>query len=177
MPNGKTHDAITFFLIAPTFAATYLMTQNIFCAVIVTVGMLIGGLMFGPDLDIKSTQQSRWGILQSFWYPYQSIFKHRSRWSHGLVFGTLFRVIYFVGATSIVAFLILYFIAAYNNRDLPNILQITKSWQPIGEYIRSNFGEYSMVYLFLGLWIGAASHTATDMAGTFIKTGRISDFI
>jgi uncharacterized metal-binding protein len=31
--------------------------------------------------------------------------------------------------------------------------------------------------MFAGLWIGAASHTLTDIAGSFIKTGRITDFL
>ncbi len=177
MPSGKTHDAITFFLIAPTFAASYLLTKNAAVSAIVTFAMLIGGLMFGPDLDIASNQYSRWGILKGFWFPYQSFFPHRSRWSHGLVFGTLFRVVYFLGALTLVAFLALYAYAAYSGGDLPNLLQITKTWQPIRDFVQLNMGEHALSSLFLGLWIGAASHTATDMAGTFIKTGRVTDFL
>ncbi len=177
MPSGKTHDVITFFLIAPTFAATYAVTQEIPVSTLVTLGMLIGGLMFGPDLDTVSKQYSRWGIIKFMWYPYQSFFSHRSRWSHGLIFGTLFRVIYFLGVSTLIFFLILYFFAAFDGRDLPNLMQITKTWQPIGEFIRLNIGEYAMPSMFIGLWLGAASHTITDMAGTFIKTGRVTEFL
>jgi uncharacterized metal-binding protein len=177
MPSGKTHDAITFFLTAPTFAVTYIVTQEIPVSIVITVGMLIGGLMFGPDLDTVSKQYSRWGIFKFLWYPYQAFFAHRSRWSHGLIFGTLIRVIYFLGTLTLAAFLILYFYATYTGGDLPNLLQMTKTWQPIGEFVRTNIGDYAMPSLFAGLWLGAASHTVTDMAGTFIKTGRIGEFL
>lgn len=177
MPSGKTHDAITFFLIAPTFAATYVVTKEIPISIVVTLGMLIGGLMFGPDLDTVSKQYARWGIFKFLWYPYQSFFAHRSRWSHGLIFGTLIRVIYFMGALTLLAFFVLYFYATYIGGDLPNLLQITKTWQPIGEFVRTNIGEYAMPSMFIGLWLGAASHTITDMAGTFIKTGRVGEFL
>ena len=177
MPSGKTHDAITFLLVAPTFAATYIVTKNLAVSGVITFGMLVGGLMFGPDLDTMSKQYVRWGILKSLWYPYQAFFAHRSRWSHGLIFGTLFRVIYFMGVLTLLAFLGLYAYATYIGGDLPNLFQITKTWQPIGDFIRLNIGDYAMPSLFLGLWLGAASHTFTDMAGTFIKTGRVTEFL
>jgi uncharacterized metal-binding protein len=177
MPNGKTHDAITFFLIAPTFAVTYFVANEIPVSAIVTFGMMIGGLMFGPDLDTVSNQYARWGIIKFLWYPYQAFFAHRSRWSHGLIFGTLIRVIYFMTVLTLVAFLTLYFLATYTGGDLPNLMQIAKTWLPIGEFVRTNLGDYALPSLFAGLWLGAASHTVTDMAGTFIKTGRIGEFL
>ena len=177
MPSGKTHDAITIFLIVPTFAAAYTLTKEVSISIVVTIGMMIGGLFFGPDLDTVSKQYTRWGIFKSLWYPYQSFFPHRSRWSHGLIFGTLFRVVYFMGVLTVLAFLLLYFYAGYIGGDLPNLMQITKTWKPIGEFVSANFGEYALLSVFIGLWIGAASHTLTDMAGTYIKTGRITEFL
>jgi uncharacterized metal-binding protein len=177
MPSGKTHDAITFFLVAPTFAATYLVTKNIAISSVVTFGMLFGGLMFGPDLDTASKQYSRWGIVKFLWYPYQAFFAHRSRWSHGLIFGTFIRVVYFMGVLTLFAFFISYFFATYTGGDLPNLMQMTKTWADIGNFVRTNIGDYAMPSLFAGLWLGAASHTVTDMVGTFIKTGRIGEFL
>jgi uncharacterized metal-binding protein len=177
MPSGKTHDAITFFLVAPTFAATYFVMQNLPISIVVTFGMLFSGLMFGPDLDIHSKQYTRWGFFRYLWYPYQKCFSHRSRWSHGLLFGTLFRVIYFVGVLTLFAFLASYIYATYIGGDLPNLLQMTKTWQTIGDLIRTNIGDYAMPSLLIGLWLGAASHTFTDMAGTFIKHGKVEDFL
>lgn len=177
MPSGKTHDAITFLLIAPTFAVTWKATESLPVASVVTFGMLFGGLMFGPDLDTMSKQYSRWGIFRFLWYPYQAFFAHRSRWSHGLVFGTLLRVIYFMGVMTLLSFIFAYFLAIYTGGDLPRLMEFTRTWQEIGDFIRINVGEYALPSLFAGLWLGAASHTFTDMAGSFVKTGRITEFL
>lgn len=177
MPSGKTHDAVTFFFAAPVFAAVWKITGNVPNSVLVAVAFLIGGLMFGPDLDTMSKQYVRWGIFKTLWYPYQAFFKHRSRWSHGLVFGTFLRVVYFMGVLTLLSFLGAYLYATYTGGDLPRLFEFTKTWTNIGEYARANFGEYVFISLFAGLWLGAASHTLTDMAGTFVKTGKVTDFL
>ena len=133
--------------------------------------------MFGPDLDTMSKQYTRWGIFRSIWYPYQAFFSHRSRWSHGLIFGTLLRVIYFMGVLTLLAFLFVYIYESYTGGTLPDLFEMTKTWGLIGNYVRTNFGEYVFPSLFAGLWLGAASHTLTDMAGSFIKHGRIMEFL
>ena len=173
MPSGKTHDAITFFLAAPTFVAAWLVTQSVSLAFIIAFGMLFGGLMFGPDLDTRSKQYTRWSIFRFLWYPYQAFFAHRSRWSHGFVFGTLLRIVYFMGVLTLFSFLACYVLAAYAGGAMPGLMEFAKTWRQIGEFVRQNFGEYVFLYLFVGFWLGAASHTLTDIAGTFIKTGKI----
>jgi uncharacterized metal-binding protein len=177
VPSGKTHDAITFLFVAPTFAAAWKLTENFPLASIVTIAFLIGGLMFGPDLDTHSKQYTRWGIFCYLWYPYQAFFKHRSRWSHGLVFGTLLRIVYFMGALTLLSFLPIFLLAWYAGGDLPNLMEFTKAWTSIGEFVRADLGEHAFTSVFVGLWLGAASHTLTDMAGSFVKTGRISEFL
>lgn len=133
--------------------------------------------MFGPDLDTHSKQYTRWGVFCYLWYPYQVFFKHRSRWSHGLIFGTFLRIVYFMGALTLFSFLFAYALAIYAGGDLPNLMEFAKTWKSIGNYVRTDLGEYVFLYAFAGLWLGAASHTLTDMAGTFIKTGKVQDFI
>lgn len=177
MPSGKTHDAVTFFFTAPVFIAAWKITENLPISAVVAVAFLIGGLMFGPDLDTMSKQYTRWGFFRILWYPYQVFFKHRSRWSHGLVFGTFLRVVYFMGVLTLLSFLAVYLIAIYTDNDLPNLLEFTKTWQQIGEYVRTNVGENAFPSVFIGLWLGAASHTLTDIAGTFVKTGKITEFL
>lgn len=177
MPLGKTHDTVTFFLTAPVWAATWQFTSNISIATIVTATFLIGGLMFGPDLDTHSKQYTRWGIFKPFWYPYQKFFKHRSRWSHGLIFGTFLRVVYFMGVLTLMSFLVTFMVTIYQSNDIPHLFEFTKQWQIIGEYARINLGEYVFYAIFAGLWFGAASHTITDMAGSFVKTGRLGEFL
>jgi len=177
MPSGKTHDAITFLFVAPVFAASYLITKDFPTSTVITAGFLFGGMMFGPDLDTMSKQYVRWSIFRFLWFPYQAVFKHRSRWSHGLIFGTLFRVIYFMGALTLFSFFLAYVLATYTGGDLPRLIEFTQTWKEIGKFIRTNIGEYALPSAFIGLWLGAASHTFTDMAGSFIKTGRITEFL
>ncbi|MDQ2746604.1 MAG: metal-binding protein [Acidobacteriota bacterium] len=177
MPSGKTHDAVTFLFAAPIWAASWQFTQSLPAASIVAATFLFGGLMFGPDLDTHSKQYTRWSIFCWLWYPYQAFFAHRSRWSHGLVFGTLIRVIYFAGVLTIVSFLATFLLAFYAGGDPPNLLEFVKTWRGIGNYVRADLGEYAFLYAFIGAWLGAASHTLTDIAGTFIKTGRVSEFL
>ena len=177
MPSGKTHDAVTFFCAAPTFAAAWKITQSVSLASLITIAFVFGGLMFGPDLDTRSKQYTRWSVFCFLWYPYQAFFKHRSRWSHGLVFGTFLRVVYFMGALTLFSFIITYLFAIYSGGTVPGLMEFAEIWRQIGEYVRANFGENVFVATFAGLWLGAASHTLTDMAGSFVKHGRIMEFL
>lgn len=177
MPSGKTHDAITFLLAVPAFAAGYVFTHDPVSGAVVAAAFVFGGLMFGPDLDTVSRQYSRWFFLRFLWFPYRSFFKHRSRFSHGLIFGALIRVVYFMGVVTLTAFLAAYIYAAFAGGKLPGLVGFARVWQPIGEFTRQKFGEYFLPLVFVGLWLGAASHTFTDMAGSFIKTGRVAKFL
>src|ERR671929_1409978 len=103
MPSGKTHDMVTLVLAPPTLAAAWGLTGSVVLSVAATAAMLFGGLMFGPDLDIQSRQYTRWGVFRFLWWPYRMMFRHRSRWSHGIIFGTLIRVVYFAAVVTLVA--------------------------------------------------------------------------
>jgi len=177
MPSGKTHDAITFLLAIPAAVVGYLATGDPASAVVVAAAFIFGGLMFGPDLDTASRQYSRWFFFRFLWFPYRSFFKHRSRFSHGLVLGALIRVVYLLGAITLAAFLAVYVYTAYSGGKLAGFNEFTGAWRQIGRFTRDNFGEFFLLFVFLGLWLGAASHTFTDMAGSFIKTGRVAKFL
>jgi len=177
MPSGKTHDAVTFLLTVPALALTYAATMNFAASLTVTAAFLFGGLMFGPDLDTFSKQYSRWSIFRLLWYPYRSFFKHRSRWSHGLVFGTFLRVVYFMGVLTVAAFLSVLVVAAYLRAETPNPVDFAEAWSSLGNFVRANLGDQFLPAVFFGTWVGAASHTFTDMAGSYVKTGRITEFL
>lgn len=177
MPSGKTHDAVTFLFVAPVFAAAWQATENLPVSIITTAAFAFGGLMFGPDLDTHSKQYTRWGVFCYLWYPYQKFFAHRSRWSHGLIFGTLLRVVYFMGALTLLSFLPVFALAWHSGGELPNLMEFARVWQNIGDFVRQDVGEYAFPSLFVGLWLGAASHTLTDMAGSFVKHGRVMEFL
>jgi uncharacterized metal-binding protein len=178
MPSAKTHDAITFMLAAPAAAAAYAGTWHASAALIVGLSFLFGGLMFGPDLDTVSRQYSRWGLLRWLWFPYRSFFKHRSRFSHGLILGALLRVFYFAGVITLVVFVLGYVYATYAGGRMPQLADINTVWRPVGGFVNSYLGGGEFYLLsFVGLWIGAASHTLTDIAGSFVKTGRVSKLL
>lgn len=172
MPSGKTHDVITLLLAVPAAAAGFAATHDWSLVIILAVSFLFGGLMFGPDLDTGSTQYSRWRVFRLLWFPYRNFFKHRSRWSHGLIFGTFLRVVYFMGVATCLAFLGTYFYTTYLGGRLPSIWEFPRVWAQLRSLTDRLLGEYAVVGMFVGMWLGAASHTITDIAGTFVKTGR-----
>src|SRR3954452_16487840 len=102
MPSGKTHDRITLMLAVPTAVVAYLVTRDPVSTVVATLGMLLGGFMFGPDLDIDSKQYRRWGPVRWVWLPYRAALRHRSRLSHGILLGTAVRVLYFLIVVGVV---------------------------------------------------------------------------
>jgi uncharacterized metal-binding protein len=177
MPSGYTHDAITFILAVPAAAAAFYVTGSFAAGAVAGAAFLFGGLMFGPDLDTVSKQHSRWRFFRFLWLPYRVFFKHRSRWTHGLIFGTLIRVIYFMGVATIVLFAASYFSAVLFNSDMPEVADLAGAWSDAGRLMRLHAGTDLMILTFAGLWGGAASHTFADMAGTYIKTGRSGGFL
>lgn len=177
MPSGRTHDAITFLLAMPAAAIGYMAATDYRAGVIVGITFIFGGLVFGPDLDTVSRQYTRWSVFRFFWFPYRSFFPHRSRFSHGLIFGALIRVIYLMGTISLVALIFGYVYATYSNGRIGGFTDLVGTWRRVGTASRDTFGYYFPLHVFLGIWLGAASHTFTDMAGSFIKTGRIAKFL
>lgn len=169
MPSGKTHDAITIILAAPTFAAAWGLTHSVALACVATLTMLFGGLMFGPDLDIQSKQYTRWGVFRFLWLPYKMVFRHRSRWSHGIIFGTLIRVIYFTGIIALLAAAAVYLRAMLAGGALPGFEEVAGVWKMMEGVLRQSVGNHVMWVAFCGLWWGAASHTLTDVGWSVLR--------
>jgi uncharacterized metal-binding protein len=171
MPSGKTHDAITFILAAPTFLVAWGLSGNLALSVLAIAAMLFGGLMFGPDLDIQSRQYTRWGVFRFLWLPYRKMFRHRSRWSHGIIFGTLIRVIYFAVVLALVLLAAVYLRAAILGGAAPSFDELAAAWRAIEEGIRRNVGNHAVWAGLAGLWWGAASHTLTDVGWSVLRKG------
>jgi uncharacterized metal-binding protein len=166
MPSGKTHDLVTLALAAPTFAAAWGLTGSLTLSAAATAATVFGGLMFGPDLDIQSRQYTRWGVFRFLWLPYKAAFRHRSRWSHGIVFGTLIRVVYFALVLTLLFWAFVYARAFFTaGGEVP-------VWRAIEETAAARgVGPHVLFALLAGLWWGAASHTLTDVAWTVVRKG------
>jgi uncharacterized metal-binding protein len=173
MPSGKTHDVITFVLAPPTLLATWGITGSWWLAGVVTAATLFGGLMFGPDLDIQSRQYTRWGPFRFLWWPYKVVFRHRSRWSHGILFGTLIRVVYFAAALTLLLWAGIYLRAVFVAGGAPpGLPEVLNAWRGI-EHGALAYGldRDAGLAVLAGLWWGAASHTLTDVTWSVLRKG------
>jgi len=164
---------VTLVLAPPTFAAAWGLTGSLLLSALATTAMLFGGLMFGPDLDIQSRQYTRWGPLRFLWFPYKVIFRHRSRWSHGIVFGTLIRVAYFAAVLTVLAWGCAYARAVFlAGGAAPGWREIADAWRLV-EVTAAGYGvgTPALLAVLAGLWWGAASHTLTDVAWSVVRKG------
>jgi len=135
MPSGRTHDFITIFILPILILALYYFNISITTNIIISISYLFSSFMFNGDLDVPSKPFYRWSFLRFIWLPYQNI-PHRSILSHGLIIGTLLRVLY-IGIIPIIVLYLLGF-------DL-SILYCIET-----------------LYILIGLEIGSAIHTIAD---------------
>ncbi|YAF95563.1 MAG: metal-binding protein [Nodularia sp. CChRGM 3473] len=163
MPSGRTHDRITLWALPFIAGVTFWQTGSSNVTLLVAGGFMFGGLMFGPDLDIYSRQFQRWGFLRWIWLPYQKSLRHRSFLSHGPIIGTTLRVIYLGCLLAIVAIVMLMIAQKLGN--------ISFTWQDLGEILGRSLAVYGTEYLalFLGLELGAMSHSLSDWGGSAYK--------
>jgi uncharacterized metal-binding protein len=173
MPSARTHDFITLILAAPTAAVAYRVTGDWGLTAVATGAMLFGGLMFGPDLDIQSKQYARWGPLRFLWWPYRVILPHRSRLSHGILLGTLIRVVYFITVVTITLAVVLYARDIYLYGSADGFKEVRGALSRIW-YMLVPIKRSYLIAAFAGLWIGATSHTISDLLGSFLKSVRRS---
>ncbi len=163
MPSGRTHDRITMWVLPIVVAITFWQTRNGNLTLLVAIGFMLGGLLFGPDLDIHSVQYKRWGFLRWIWLPYQKKLRHRSFLSHGPVIGTTLRIVYFTLIVSVIAIILLLIAQKVGN--------VALSWQVLGNEILNALVSYKLEFLalFLGLEFGAMSHYVSDWTGSAYK--------
>jgi uncharacterized metal-binding protein len=169
MPSGRTHDLITYAISPVAFAAAMMYWGRPLVALIAAVATIFAGLMFGPDLDLYSKQYKRWGPLRFIWYPYMVAFNHRSRLTHGIMLSTIFRVLYFIAVTSVLATAILYARQHY-------LYGVQTTWGEEFTRVSLDLGAFwnrtDKQYFwaaFAGLWFGAAAHTVSDIFWSIVK--------
>ncbi|AFY30962.1 metal-binding protein [Calothrix sp. PCC 7507] len=163
MPSGRTHDRITLYALPFVAGVTLWQTHSSNATLLVAGGFLFGGLMFGPDLDIYSVQFQRWGFLRWIWLPYQKSLRHRSFLSHGPIIGTTLRVVYLGTLLTVVAIVVLLIAEKLGN--------FTLNWQDLSLTVGRSLSVYPTEYiaLFLGLELGAMSHSLSDWGGSAYK--------
>lgn len=163
MPSGQTHDRITIWALPFIVGVAFWQTRSSSITLLIAGGFMFGGLMFGPDLDIYSIQFQRWGYFRFIWLPYQKSLRHRSFLSHGPLIGTTLRVLYLCGLIAVAAILIL-FVAE-------KILNMTLSWHEVAKHLLDiiNLHRTEFLALFVGLELGAMSHSISDWSNSAYK--------
>lgn len=164
MPSGRTHDRITLWSLPWVVLLSFLLARNGELTLIVAASYLFSGLMFGPDLDIHSVQFKRWGVFRRIWLPYQKTLSHRSWFSHGPIIGTTVRVLYFLCLLFLVAILVVAIAQLF--------IGFAWNWQTffknLGRWIAFDYRSEAIA-LFLGLELGAMSHSLSDWIGSSYK--------
>ena len=168
MPSGKVHDNVAFVSILPVFfLGSCVFNFSLSGSILFTFLSTISQLMFGPDLDTVSYQYKRWGFLKWIWLPYRLIFKHRSRFSHGILFGPLLRGIYFIFVLLFLAFFLDFIFYKFTGISL--FLFILLRFIHILHNVSFNSIKHILMPVIAGIFFGAAIHTITDKLASFIK--------
>jgi uncharacterized metal-binding protein len=163
MPSGRTHDRITLWSLPLVVLAAFRVTLDSWLTLIVCLGFLLGGWVFGPDLDIHSVQYKRWGWLRWIWLPYRNHLRHRSPYSHGPIIGTVVRVLYFFIWIALFGILLI---------DLLNGMGRTAlTWSDLLNSLGWGLQRYwpQWLALLVGLELGALSHYVSDWLVSSLK--------
>ncbi|MBD2256278.1 metal-binding protein [Pseudanabaena sp. FACHB-2040] len=163
MPSGRTHDRITLWSLPLVVLAAFRITLDGWLTAIVCCGFLLGGWVFGPDLDIHSVQYKRWGWLRWIWLPYRGQLRHRSPYSHGPIIGTVVRVLYFSLWVALFSLLAI---------SLLNYLGHTAlTWNDLRTNLSQGLQRYwpQWLALLVGLELGALSHYTSDWLVSSLK--------
>lgn len=165
MPSGRTHDRITLWGLPCVAGITFVQTDSSNLTLLLSGAFLFSGLMFGPDLDIYSVQYKRWGCLRWLWIPYQKI-RHRSLLSHGMIIGTTLRLLYLTTWLGLLGVLILGIAQL--------VWGIGWNWQLVVEVIKESLtqNKAEWIALFLGLELGALSHSLSDWGASVYKNHK-----
>lgn len=143
MASGRVHDLVGVFFTPIIGGVSYYLTEDIFTTLILCGSFIFSTLMFNGDLDIKSSPYYRWSILRFIWIPYINTFKHRSIFTHGIIIGTLIRLLYI----SIIPIAILIF----NDIEIMPLLT----------------NEYFFI-IIIGIELGSALHTVLDFLPKYL---------
>ena len=173
MPSGRTHDRITLWGLPLVTGITFTLSWSGNITLILAGAYLFSGLMFSPDLDLYSRPYQRWGYFRWIWIPYQKTLRHRSLLSHGLIIGTTLRILYLSCWLSILGIFLLGIAQL--------VWDVGLNWQILTQAAKRSLSQDTdeWIALFLGLELGAISHSISDWGSSAYKrfgqqTGRNS---
>ncbi|GAB4210774.1 MAG: metal-binding protein [Synechococcales cyanobacterium] len=163
MPLGKTHDRITLWTL-PLVTAGAGWVGGADIALAVGGSYLFAGLMFAGDLDTYSRQYQRWLWVRWLWIPYQKLVRHRSIWSHGLVVGTVVRLLY-LGLWGAALLGIVWAVRVGVGHGVGPV-----AWSTLQETLI--YHRAPLLGILVGLELGSLSHSCSDWLGSAWKRRR-----
>jgi uncharacterized metal-binding protein len=172
MPNSGTHDTITVITAAGVLAVEeYYHLGQPLLSLVVSGAVLFSGLMFSPDLDLNSRPYQRWGPFKGLWWPYQKALPHRHLLSHGLLIGTICRLIYFtvVSSVMLMACASVYRLVRNETIDISGQAAAILEWL-FGLCDALTFPQ--MAAILGGLWLGELAHVVPDYTSSWWKRCR-----
>ncbi|MBO0719341.1 MAG: metal-binding protein [Blastocatellia bacterium] len=172
MPNGPVHDRITVAVAALGSAAMQYDTGEWRLSFIYGAMTLFSGLLFSPDLDLHSESYIRWGWLKFLWWPYKTALPHRHFLSHGLLIGVVSRIVYLHMVGGLLLIVLrwawhVFWIGTKSDlvQEMVYIYDTGFSWY-------RSMDPSQLLAGFLGLWVGAESHTVADLIWSAMKGKR-----
>ncbi|MFW6225362.1 MAG: metal-binding protein [bacterium] len=141
MPNGKTHDIITLITTPVVGLIGYNILDDYRLFLLLIISYIFSSFMFNGDLDTNSSVYNRWWFFKVIWVPYQIIFNHRSIFTHGIIIGTIVRLIWISPLVIII----------YRVFDF-------------------NLNLINSLIIILGLELGNINHSLSDKIGSWLKS-------
>ena len=90
-----------------------------------------------------------------------------------MLFGTLIRVVYFVGVIALIFFAVIYLQAAFSARSFAPDESYMHAWHFIVSTSKSYGIGRSLLWATLaGIWLGAAIHTLADFIWSTIRRSK-----
>lgn len=173
MPMGRIHDRITLWGLPLVVTITLLITRDSTIVLILSASYLVGGLILGPDLDIHSRPYKRWGWLRWIWLPYQRTIPHRSVLSHGPLIGTTLRILYLLTVATSFSLLGLLIWAYLHDRKMWGLAFLDRLNTMTTAFLQLiHHYPFELGTAYLGLEIGAMSHSISDWLGSTMKRLR-----
>ena len=149
MASGREHEKSTQFWCLP-FGLIMTIFFDMKTGIISCLSFFLGGHFLSPDLDTKSICLSRWGIFKPIWLPYRKLIAHRSILSHGLIIGSILRILYLV----IFVFVAIQILAILKIMDNQLIFNLSL------DYLNKNYNH--LIVGFIGIELSAWLHLAKD---------------
>ena len=168
MPNAPTHDAITLITaVGADIAYFHFAPHPDFpLAALFTVAYIFAGYACAGDLDLDSKEYRRWGPFRFVWWPYQKFIRHRSRLSHGLFVGGIFRILYLLGVVLLFSWGSALLFSLYLKTVDP--VEITRqNVLTLGLFVRTYPHEVAVASA--GFILAGTAHSIADLISTRLK--------